>query len=39
MYNTEILADNLNNQRDRITTMKIIFPRFILAELLVWCFF
>jgi len=31
-FKTEILADSLNPQGDRITTMKITFPRFILAE-------
>jgi hypothetical protein len=32
MYKCEILADSKNPQGDRITTMKITFPRFILAE-------
>lgn len=32
MYKCEILADSLSPQRDRLTTMKITFPRFILAE-------
>jgi hypothetical protein len=31
-YKCEILADSKNIQGDRITTMKITFPRFILAE-------
>lgn len=31
-YKCEILADSKNPQGDRITTMKITFPRFILAE-------
>jgi len=31
-FKTEILADSLNPQGNRITTMKITFPRFILAE-------
>lgn len=31
-YNCEILSDSLNPQGDRLTTMKITFPRFILAE-------
>lgn len=33
MYNVEILADSLSPQGNRLTTMKITFPRFILAEL------
>jgi thymidylate synthase ThyX len=33
MYKAEILADSLNPQGDRLTTMKITFPRFILAEM------
>lgn len=32
-YNCEIIADSKNPQGDRITTMKITFPRFVLAEL------
>jgi len=32
MYKAEILADSLSPQGDRLTTMKITFPRFILAE-------
>lgn len=32
MFKTEILADSINPQGDRITTMKVTFPRFILAE-------
>jgi hypothetical protein len=32
MYNVEILADSLSPQGHRLTTMKITFPRFILAE-------
>lgn len=32
MYNCEILADSLNPQGDRITTMKITFPRIVLSE-------
>ena len=32
MYKAEILADSLNPQGDRITTMKITFPRIMLAE-------
>ena len=32
-YNCEILADSINQQGDRITTMKITFPRMMLAEL------
>lgn len=31
-FNCEIIADSVNPQGDRITTMKITFPRFILAE-------
>jgi hypothetical protein len=31
-FNCQILADSINPQGDRITTMKITFPRFILAE-------
>lgn len=31
-YKAEILADSKNPQGDRITTMKVTFPRFILAE-------
>ena len=31
-YNCDILADSINLQGDRLTTMKITFPRFILAE-------
>jgi hypothetical protein len=31
-YNCKILADSINLQGNRITTMKITFPRFILAE-------
>ena len=33
MYNVEILADSLSPQGNRLITMKITFPRFILAEL------
>jgi hypothetical protein len=33
MYKAEILADSLNPSGDRLTTMKITFPRFILAEM------
>jgi hypothetical protein len=33
MYNCEILADSLSPQGHRLTTMKITFPRFILAEM------
>ena len=33
MYKAEILADSINPQKDRITTMKITFPRMMLAEL------
>ena len=33
MYKAEILADSLSPQGHRITTMKITFPRFILAEM------
>jgi thymidylate synthase ThyX len=33
MYKAEILADSLNPKGDRLTTMKITFPRFILAEM------
>lgn len=33
MYKTEILADSINPQGNRITTMKITFPRMMLAEL------
>lgn len=33
MYKAEILADSLSPQGNRLTTMKITFPRFILAEL------
>jgi thymidylate synthase ThyX len=33
MYKAEILADSLNLKGDRLTTMKITFPRFILAEM------
>jgi thymidylate synthase ThyX len=32
MYKAEILADSLSPQGSRLTTMKITFPRFILAE-------
>lgn len=32
MYKAEILADSLSPQGDRLITMKITFPRFILAE-------
>jgi thymidylate synthase ThyX len=32
MYKAEILADSINPQGDRITTMKITFPRMMLAE-------
>lgn len=32
MYKAEILADSLSPQGHRLTTMKITFPRFILAE-------
>jgi len=32
MYKAEILADSINPQGDRITTMKITFPRIMLAE-------
>lgn len=32
MFNCEILADSLSPQGQRLTTMKITFPRFILAE-------
>jgi len=32
MFNVEILADSLSPQGDRLTTMKITFPRIILAE-------
>ena len=32
MFNVEILADSLSPQGDRLTTMKVTFPRFILAE-------
>lgn len=32
MFNVEVLADSLSPQRDRLTTMKITFPRIILAE-------
>lgn len=32
MYNAEILADSLSPQGDRITTMKITFPRIVLSE-------
>lgn len=31
-YNAQILADSINPQGDRITTMKITFPRIMLAE-------
>jgi thymidylate synthase ThyX len=33
MYKAEILADSLSPQGNRLTTMKITFPRFILAEM------
>jgi len=32
-YKCEILADSLNTFGDRITTMKITFPRIMLAEM------
>ncbi len=32
-YKCEILADSINPKGDRLTTMKITFPRFILAEM------
>ena len=32
MYKAEILADSLSPQGDRLTTMKITFPRIVLAE-------
>lgn len=33
MINAKIIKDSINKQGDRITTMKLTFPRFILAEL------
>jgi len=34
MYNAEILADSINPQGDRITTMKVTFPRIIHSEIM-----
>lgn len=33
MIKAEIIADSLNLQGDRLTTFKVTFPRYILAEL------
>tara|TARA_R110000744_G_scaffold39109_4_gene89097 strand:- start:1787 stop:2842 length:1056 start_codon:yes stop_codon:yes gene_type:complete len=32
MIKAEILADSINQQKDRITTMKVVIPRIVLAE-------
>lgn len=32
MIKSEILADSINEQGDRLTTFKVVFPRYILAE-------
>ena len=39
LISAEIVADSLNQFGERITTMKLVFPRFILAELNKFCIF